>query len=182
MALFRHFAAASACCAALSLVAAPASALDMPRTAPMIYKGDKAENWGRRRHRDRDGIDAGDVLAGVLILGYDCRSGQRRFEKKRTARRALSASLSTGSPGLPPVRRQFGQQRPRARWRGRHVRWTSRARAGPRRRGRWRQPQCRWLGGFGVARKRSRVHLPDRQSRPHPRDRHRRFAGHGRPG
>lgn len=68
MALTRRFAAAGACVAAISLVATPVAALELPRSAPAIYQVDKANGWGRRYHH-HDRIDAGDVLAGVLILG-----------------------------------------------------------------------------------------------------------------
>ncbi|WP_305095650.1 hypothetical protein [Croceibacterium aestuarii] len=68
MALFRRFSAAAASAAAVSLLAAPAAALELPRGAPAIYHEDSANGW-RRHHRHRDGIDGGDVLAGVLILG-----------------------------------------------------------------------------------------------------------------
>ena len=70
MALIRRFAAASACAAAFSLTV-PAAAVELPRTASAAsaYEGEVAHNhrWGR--YRDRNRIDAGDVLAGVLILG-----------------------------------------------------------------------------------------------------------------
>jgi hypothetical protein len=70
MAPIRRIAAASACAAAFSL-ALPAAAIDLPRAAAgaSAYEGEIAYNhrWGR--YRDRDRIDAGDVLAGVLILG-----------------------------------------------------------------------------------------------------------------
>jgi hypothetical protein len=70
MAPIRRIAAASACAAAFSL-AVPATAVELPRAASTasVYEGEVAQNhrWGR--YRDRDRIDAGDVLAGVLILG-----------------------------------------------------------------------------------------------------------------
>ena len=75
MALIRRFAAASASAAAFSL-AMPAAAVELPQAAPAsahhapaVYEGDVAQNhrWGRYRGRDR--VDAGDVLAGVLIIG-----------------------------------------------------------------------------------------------------------------
>ena len=75
MALMRPFAAASTSLAAFSL-AMPAAALELPQPAPVsahhapaAYEGETAHNhrWGRYRGRDR--IDAGDVIAGVLILG-----------------------------------------------------------------------------------------------------------------
>lgn len=68
-------AAATAVAAAFSMVSpAPAAAVELPR--PVTAKAfdgdaldaerDRRRRWGR--HRD-NGIDAGDVLAGVLILG-----------------------------------------------------------------------------------------------------------------
>ena len=75
MALIRHLTAASACAAALSL-SLPAAAIEMPQAPPVsanqavtAYEGEVAHNhrWDRRWRRDR--VDAGDVLAGVLILG-----------------------------------------------------------------------------------------------------------------
>lgn len=58
--------------AAISLSATPLAAAELP--LPRAAHGydssqDVAQNyrWGRHRHRDR--IDAGDVLAGVLIIG-----------------------------------------------------------------------------------------------------------------
>jgi hypothetical protein len=75
MTLIRHkLAAATAVAAAFPLVATPAAAVELPRVA-----GQQAVNAGaldveNHRHRgyrdwDDDDIDAGDVLAGVLILG-----------------------------------------------------------------------------------------------------------------
>ncbi|MXO59264.1 hypothetical protein GRI89_06890 [Altererythrobacter salegens] len=68
MALFRRFHAAAASAAVVSLLATPAAALELPVGGPEIYHEDSANNWGRRYHH-RDRVDAGDVLAGVLILG-----------------------------------------------------------------------------------------------------------------
>jgi hypothetical protein len=70
---FNRFGAASALAAALSLIATPAFAVELPRSdrvavhaahdsAAMSRRG----HWGRRH---RGGIDGGDILAGVLILG-----------------------------------------------------------------------------------------------------------------
>jgi hypothetical protein len=67
----RKLAATAAMAAAFSLLATPAAAIDLPRpSAAKAYDGE-AQNAERhrRRYRDRDGIDAGDVVAGVLILG-----------------------------------------------------------------------------------------------------------------
>lgn len=65
--------AAVACLACLSLWTTPAAALQLPRAGPAQVRpgydvvSENVEHR-RRRHRD-DGIDAGDVIAGVLILG-----------------------------------------------------------------------------------------------------------------
>lgn len=74
MALTNRFAAATALAATFSLAAMPVSAASLPRAAQGASAYDNtAENvqdrrWDRRG-RHRDGIDGGDVLAGVLILG-----------------------------------------------------------------------------------------------------------------
>ena len=80
MALTNRFAAASALAAAFSLAATPVAAAELPAAAQQglgaphavtPYDGD-AENAQRhswRRYRGRDRVDAGAVLAGVLILG-----------------------------------------------------------------------------------------------------------------
>lgn len=68
----RKFAAASAVAAAFSLLAAPVAAVDLPRpAAAKAYDGDalNAERDRRRRWNRGNDIDAGDVIAGVLILG-----------------------------------------------------------------------------------------------------------------
>ena len=57
--------------AALAMAATPAAALDLPTPlgAPKVERQMDANGWGYgRRHRDR-GIDTGDVVAGVLVLG-----------------------------------------------------------------------------------------------------------------
>lgn len=69
---FRLFAGSAACFAMLSMSAVPTAALDLPASGSLstqAYDGDSenADRW-RRRHRD-DGIDAGDVIAGVAVLG-----------------------------------------------------------------------------------------------------------------
>ena len=66
--------AAPAVLAALSLTAVPAAAAELPTTshhadaAQAASYGGRGWGWGGYRHR-RDRVDAGDVLAGVLILG-----------------------------------------------------------------------------------------------------------------
>lgn len=77
MALIKHkLAAATAVAAAFSLAATPAAAVELPRLAgQQVAKAGTldAENRGHRGHRGHrdwdDDIDAGDVLAGILILG-----------------------------------------------------------------------------------------------------------------
>jgi len=77
MALTNRFAAAGALAAAFSLAATPAAAVDLPQPVQGFgpqqvetYNAD-AENMqhGWRRYRGRDRVNAGDVLAGVLIIG-----------------------------------------------------------------------------------------------------------------
>jgi hypothetical protein len=63
-------AAATAVAAAFSLLATPAAAVDLPKPATaQAYDGDALNAERHRRWRDRDRIDAGDVVAGVVILG-----------------------------------------------------------------------------------------------------------------
>lgn len=64
-------AAATAVAAAFSLLATPAAAVDLPLpVAVKVYDGDALNAERHRRwRRDRDDIDAGDVVAGVVILG-----------------------------------------------------------------------------------------------------------------
>jgi hypothetical protein len=69
-----RFAAATSIAAAFCMSAASASAVELPQPVGpakvQAYDGDanSAENR-RHRRRHRDGIDGGDILAGVLILG-----------------------------------------------------------------------------------------------------------------
>lgn len=77
MALTKHkLAAATAVAAALSLTVTPASAVELPRVAGQQASKAGAMDVENRRHGRRghrgwydNGIDAGDVLTGVLILG-----------------------------------------------------------------------------------------------------------------
>ncbi|WP_156320025.1 hypothetical protein [Croceibacterium atlanticum] len=67
-----RLAAASALAAALSMAATPAAAIGLPGPAgeTRIHDGDMASAYHRRhRHHRGGGVDAGDILAGVLILG-----------------------------------------------------------------------------------------------------------------
>ncbi len=77
MPFIKPFAAAPAMLAALALTAQPAFAADLalPATPSAVGiapawspAGDSAHDYRRYRHR-RNGVDAGDVIAGVLILG-----------------------------------------------------------------------------------------------------------------
>lgn len=78
MAQFNRFAAAGACVAALAMAAAPVAAADLPAPARSstgsipqfaVFDADALKAESHRRWRYRDRIDAGDVLAGVLIIG-----------------------------------------------------------------------------------------------------------------
>ena len=76
MALITHkLAAATAVAAAFSMVAAPAAAVELPRLAGQqtVKAGsldvENRRQRGYRGYRHRDRVDAGDVIAGVLILG-----------------------------------------------------------------------------------------------------------------
>ena len=65
-------AAAIAVAAAFSLLATPVAAVELPKPAAVkAYDGEAldAGQYRRRRYRDRDNIDAGDVVAGVVLLG-----------------------------------------------------------------------------------------------------------------
>lgn len=74
-----RLAAVTALAAVLATAAVPAAAAELPRpdrsvwgpASAQAYDGDAntAENHRWRRHRHGGGIDGGDILAGVLILG-----------------------------------------------------------------------------------------------------------------
>jgi hypothetical protein len=71
MALTKNkLAAATAVAAAFSLIATPVAAAELPRPAAVkAFDGDALNvDRHRRRWRDND-VDAGDVIAGVLVLG-----------------------------------------------------------------------------------------------------------------
>lgn len=60
--------------AAFAMAATPAAALELPvgGSAPVsVYTGapEEAAGWGYGRRRHRGGIDTGDVIAGVLVIG-----------------------------------------------------------------------------------------------------------------
>ena len=76
----RQLSKISLACAVAALAISPTQAVELPRAAAPVAKtyavqtvlndgADEAEHGRRyRRHRD-DGIDAGDVIAGALIIG-----------------------------------------------------------------------------------------------------------------
>lgn len=73
---FKAVSGTMAMVAALTMAATPAAAVDLPvsaarsqQPAATVFKSDdvNADGYRHRRHRDR--VDAGDLLAGVLILG-----------------------------------------------------------------------------------------------------------------
>lgn len=66
-------AAGAAITACLSMAATPAFAANLPPPRPAAVvaydaQAGNANGWRHRRYRD-DGIDAGDVIAGILIIG-----------------------------------------------------------------------------------------------------------------
>lgn len=78
MSLTSKFGPTCAFAAAISLIATPVAAAELPyasRSAAVGYQSDVAHydrrdrDRDRGRYRDRDGIDGGDILAGVLVLG-----------------------------------------------------------------------------------------------------------------
>lgn len=100
-------ASVAAIAAALSMTATPAAAAELPRSANthvQVQTGDpgvasqygygrydRYGRYGRHRHRDR-GIDAGDVVAGVVVLGAlaaiigsnrDRNRDRERYEERR---------------------------------------------------------------------------------------------------
>lgn len=70
--LARTLSGATAVAAALSMLATPVAAAELPHAKPVAVHdagaGD-AHGYGRGRHRRGNDIDAGDILTGVLILG-----------------------------------------------------------------------------------------------------------------
>ena len=73
---FSSLSAALGLAATMAMAATPVAAAELPvsparglQPAASVFKSDdvNADGWRRYRHRDR--IDAGDVLAGVLIIG-----------------------------------------------------------------------------------------------------------------
>lgn len=54
----------------VSMLATPVAAIELPDRQPARIETGVADQagWGRRRHRD-NGIDAGDIFAGVLVIG-----------------------------------------------------------------------------------------------------------------
>ena len=107
----------AAALAATSMVATPGMAAELPQIANnnpqnvSTYDGsaDEANGWRRRRHRNR--VDAGDVIAGVLVLGTIAaiassasnsrdRRNERRREDVRYREPSRSRQTSWGSGGI----------------------------------------------------------------------------------
>jgi hypothetical protein len=68
-----RIATAAALTATLAMPVTHAAAADLTRLRPATVEaydsaGDNADGW-RRRHRHDDGVDAGDIIAGILVLG-----------------------------------------------------------------------------------------------------------------
>lgn len=73
---FKLFASVLMASATLAMAATPVAAADLPvsplrgqQPAVTVFKSDDVNADGYRRYRHRDRVDAGDVIAGVLILG-----------------------------------------------------------------------------------------------------------------
>lgn len=71
-----RFASAAAVAACAAMVAAPVSAVELPRTQPVaatepvgIFDSDAVNAHGHRRWYGRNRVDAGDVIGGILVLG-----------------------------------------------------------------------------------------------------------------
>ena len=86
-----RFAATTALFATLAMPMGQASAADFSRLKTTSVQGydastNSADGWGRRRYR-RDRFDAGDVIAGVLVLGGIAAilsaAGNRRDDDRR---------------------------------------------------------------------------------------------------
>ena len=123
MTIFSKFAAVPAALAAVSLVATPIAAAELPRVAaPRAVAaetgtwtvGDETYDHRRRyRHRRDRGVSAGDVLAGVLIIGgiaavasaatksrRDDRDGRYRDTNYRYPDRRGDSRYAAGDSGL----------------------------------------------------------------------------------
>ena len=74
--MFFRFASAAALAATASMVAAPLAAAELPRlpahaavATPGVFDPDGVNASDHRRWRHRDGVDAGDVVAGIAVVG-----------------------------------------------------------------------------------------------------------------
>lgn len=103
--------------AALSMAAAPAMAADLPiappSAAPPAFDtfdaaSEDADRYRRYRHRNR-GVDAGDVIAGVLILGGIAAIASAASEPRRSIR-----TYPQQQPNYEPRRSNSGQGLDRA--------------------------------------------------------------------
>lgn len=107
----------AAALAATSMLAMPSAAAELPQlasTAPATAttydgNGENADGW-RRRHR-RGGVDAGDVIAGVVVLGAIAaiassasnnrdRERERREREQVRYREPVQQQRSWGSGGI----------------------------------------------------------------------------------
>lgn len=107
--MFRMLAASAA---ALSLIATPVAAMDLPAAGPVsmrAYDGDAGNVERHRRHRHRDRVDAGDVLTGVLILG-----GIAAIASAASKPRASQARYPESRPRYAEPARVTGQGMDRA--------------------------------------------------------------------
>ncbi|MXO56667.1 hypothetical protein [Pontixanthobacter gangjinensis] len=116
MTRFKQFSAGTAFAAALSMSASPVSAAEFPvnsvQSAPVgvvQWDGD-AMNAERHRRYRRDRVDAGDVIAGVLILGgiaavanaasRNNRNDRRYRDQAPNYRQPASNSRAGGGQGI----------------------------------------------------------------------------------
>lgn len=104
--------------AALSMAAAPTMAADLPiappSAAPPAFDtfdaaSEDADRYRRYRHHRNRGVDAGDVIAGVLILGGIAAIASAASEPRRSTR-----NYPQQQPNYQPRRSNSGQGLDRA--------------------------------------------------------------------
>lgn len=120
MTRFKTLSSIAAMTAALSMAAVPVAAADLPvapaGTAPAGFSvfeadsenADRYRRYRGRHHRHR-GVDAGDVIAGVLILGGIAAIASAASKPRRDAR-----SYPSTQPNYQPRRSNSGQGLDRA--------------------------------------------------------------------